>query len=60
TKGAKGISLFYVDADSEGFSKGKPFEKIGLHAQDTCELFFENVKVPKENLRAMKVKGLNT
>ena len=50
TKGAKGISLMIMEADSEGFSKGKPFHKVGLHAQDTCELFFDNVKVPKENL----------
>lgn len=48
--GAKGISLFIVDQDMAGFSKGVPFEKVGLHAQDTCELFFEDVKVPKENL----------
>ncbi|UJP64114.1 acyl-CoA dehydrogenase family protein [Mongoliitalea daihaiensis] len=48
--GAKGISLFVVDKDMTGFSKGVPFEKVGLHAQDTCELFFEDVKVPKENL----------
>ena len=57
SKGAKGISLFYVDAHSEGFSKGKPFEKVGLHAQDTCELFFENEKVPKENLLGEEGKG---
>jgi len=50
TKGAKGISLFLIDKDMPGFSKGVPFEKVGLHAQDTCELFFEEVKVPKENL----------
>ncbi|MFC0262857.1 acyl-CoA dehydrogenase family protein [Fontibacter flavus] len=50
TKGAKGISLFIIDKDMAGFSKGVPFEKVGLHAQDTCELFFEDVKVPKENL----------
>uniref|UniRef100_UPI003594687E acyl-CoA dehydrogenase family protein n=1 Tax=Aquiflexum sp. TaxID=1872584 RepID=UPI003594687E len=49
-QGAKGISLFIVDKDMDGFSKGVPFEKVGLHAQDTCELFFEDVKVPKENL----------
>ncbi|MCH7411336.1 acyl-CoA dehydrogenase family protein [Belliella sp. DSM 111904] len=50
TLGAKGISLFLVDSEMEGFSKGVPFEKVGLHAQDTCELFFEDVKVPKTNL----------
>jgi len=48
--GAKGISLFLVETGMKGYSKGKPFEKAGLHAQDTCELFFENVEVPKENL----------
>lgn len=50
TKGAKGISLFIVDIQMDGFTKGLPFEKVGLHAQDTCELFFEDVKVPKANL----------
>ena len=50
SKGAKGISLLLVETGMKGYTKGKPFEKIGLHAQDTCELFFENVEVPKENL----------
>jgi alkylation response protein AidB-like acyl-CoA dehydrogenase len=49
-KGAKGISLLIVDRDMAGFTRGVPFDKVGLHAQDTCELFFEDVKVPKENL----------
>ncbi|MCM8570109.1 acyl-CoA dehydrogenase family protein [Gramella jeungdoensis] len=44
------ISLLIIDSDSEGFKKGKPLKKIGMKAQDTCELFFDNVKVPKENL----------
>lgn len=57
TKGAKGISLLVIEADRKGFSKGKPFEKIGLHAQDTCELFFENVEVPKENLLGKEGEG---
>lgn len=56
-QGAKGISLMIIEADSEGFSKGKPFHKVGLHAQDTCELFFDNVKVPKENLLGSEGKG---
>jgi alkylation response protein AidB-like acyl-CoA dehydrogenase len=55
--GAKGISLFFVEEGMEGFSKGMPFEKAGLHAQDTCELFFENVKVPRENLIGEEGKG---
>ena len=48
--GAKGVSLLVVDADTPGFSKGKPFKKLGLKSSDTCELFFEDVIVPKENL----------
>ena len=57
SKGAKGISLLLIEADAEGYSKGKPFDKVGLHAQDTCELFFDNVKVPKENLLGEEGKG---
>ncbi len=49
-RSSKAISLVLVDKDMKGFTKGVPFEKVGLHAQDTCELFFDNVKVPKENL----------
>lgn len=57
TKGAKGTSLLIMSDDMKGFTKGKPFEKIGLHAQDTCELFFENVEVPKENLLGKEGEG---
>lgn len=49
-RSSKAISLLLIDTAMDGFSKGKPFEKVGLHAQDTCELFFDQVKVPKENL----------
>ncbi|MDN3204594.1 acyl-CoA dehydrogenase family protein [Algoriphagus sediminis] len=49
-RSSKAISLLLVDKDMAGFKKGVPFEKVGLHAQDTCELFFDNVKVPKENV----------
>ena len=45
-----GMSLLVVDADSPGFTKGKPIEKLGQHASDTTELFFEDVAVPAENL----------
>lgn len=48
--GAKGISLFLVDASIPGFSKGKRLEKVGMKAQDTSELFFQDVRVPKGNL----------
>ena len=57
TKGAKGTSLLLLDTSMKGFTKGKPFEKIGLHAQDTCELFFENVEVPKANLLGKEGEG---
>lgn len=56
-KGARGTSLLLMEADSEGFSKGEPFHKVGLHAQDTCELFFNDVKVPKENLLGVEGSG---
>ncbi|WP_072401166.1 acyl-CoA dehydrogenase family protein [Flaviramulus basaltis] len=46
----EGVSLLIMESKSEGFEKGIPFKKIGMKAQDTCELFFDNVKVPKENL----------
>jgi acyl-CoA dehydrogenase len=48
--GAKGTSLFLVESGSEGFVKGQNLHKIGMKAQDTSELFFQDVKVPKENL----------
>lgn len=48
-KGAKGISLLVLEAEMEGYSKGKSLRKIGQHASDTAELFFDNVYVPDEN-----------
>ncbi len=48
--GHKGISLLVVERGMEGFERGRNLEKIGLKAQDTAELFFDNVVVPKENL----------
>ena len=48
--GHKGISCFIVDKSIEGFSTGKPEEKLGIRSSDTCELYFDNVRVPKENL----------
>ncbi|WP_236032440.1 acyl-CoA dehydrogenase family protein [Pseudomonas schmalbachii] len=44
------ISLIIVEAGREGFSKSQPLEKVGLHAQDTSMLFFDNVRVPASNL----------
>ncbi|NNH34963.1 acyl-CoA dehydrogenase [Acinetobacter sp. NIPH 2377] len=56
-KGSANLSLFMVEADRAGFSKGKPLNKIGMKGQDTCELFFDNVRVPKENLLGMQGMG---
>ena len=50
TKGYKGISLFIVDTSMTGFTKGKRLKKLGMKAQDTAELFFDNVRVPATNL----------
>ncbi|NHB58303.1 acyl-CoA dehydrogenase [Acinetobacter sp. 194] len=47
---AKGVSLMLVDTHLEGFKKGTNLDKIGLHSQDTSELFFDNVKVPANQL----------
>lgn len=55
--GAKGMSLFLVESGWEGFSKGKNLHKIGMKAQDTSELFFNNVKVPKANLLGQEGRG---
>ena len=48
--GHKGISLLVVERGMDGFERGRNLDKIGQHAQDTAELFFDNVAVPKENL----------
>lgn len=51
SEGAKGISIVVVEADEAvGFSRGRNLDKVGLHAADTSELFFDNVEVPPENI----------
>jgi acyl-CoA dehydrogenase len=55
--GAKGTSLLLVEQGMPGFSKGKRLKKLGMKAQDTSELFFDNVKVPAENLLGGEGKG---
>lgn len=44
--GSKGTTLFLVDTNTQGFQRGRNLEKIGLHASDTSELFFEDMRVP--------------
>ena len=48
--GSRGISLLVVERDMPGFTRGRKLDKIGLHAQDTAELFFDDVRVPAANL----------
>lgn len=48
--GARGFTLFVVERGMPGFERGRKLDKVGLHAQDTAELFFENVRVPSANV----------
>jgi acyl-CoA dehydrogenase len=57
--GRKGISLICVEEGTPGFSRGRNLEKIGLHAQDTSELFFDGVRVPAGNLLGEENKGFS-
>jgi long-chain-acyl-CoA dehydrogenase len=53
----KGLSLLVVDPDTPGFERGRNLEKIGLHAQDTSELTFTDMRVPVENLLEEEGRG---
>ena len=55
--GAMGFSLIVVERGAEGFERGRNLEKIGLKAQDTAELFFDNVRVPVANLLGEENQG---
>jgi acyl-CoA dehydrogenase len=55
--GAKGVSLVLVEADREGFTRGRNLKKIGQNAQDTAELFFEDVRVPPSNILGEEGRG---
>jgi acyl-CoA dehydrogenase len=54
-----GFSLLVVEEGMEGFERGRKLEKVGRHAQDTAELFFDRVDVPEENLLGEDGKGLD-
>ena len=55
--GAKGVSLILVETNRDGFRRGRKLEKVGMHAQDTAELFFDNVRVPVDNRLGDEGKG---
>ncbi|WP_018990727.1 acyl-CoA dehydrogenase family protein [Aromatoleum toluclasticum] len=55
--GAKGITLFLVDTSLPGFKRGKNLEKLGLKAQDTSELFFEDLRVPASSILGAEGQG---
>ena len=57
TAGHQGISLFVVERGMPGFERGRNLDKIGLKAQDTAELFFDDVRVPAANLLGEEGKG---
>jgi acyl-CoA dehydrogenase len=55
--GSRGLSLFLVDCDTAGFSRGRNLEKLGMHAADTSELFYEDVRVSGDALLGELNKG---
>jgi alkylation response protein AidB-like acyl-CoA dehydrogenase len=55
--GHKGISLLVVERGMRGFERGRNLDKMGLHAQDTAELFFSDVRVPAENVLGQEGRG---
>jgi alkylation response protein AidB-like acyl-CoA dehydrogenase len=57
SQGSKGMSLFLLDAHQPGVIKGQPLKKIGLRAQDTLEIFFDALKVHKDQLLGEENKG---
>ncbi|MBE2227339.1 MAG: acyl-CoA dehydrogenase [Ignavibacteria bacterium] len=57
SKGSRGISAFVVEKGFEGFSVGKKENKLGMRSSDTCELIFDNCKVPAENLIGKEGEG---
>ncbi|HEX4107760.1 MAG TPA: acyl-CoA dehydrogenase family protein [Solirubrobacteraceae bacterium] len=53
----RGISLVVIERGMEGFARGRNLDKVGMHAQDTAELFFTDVHVPRENLLGTEGEG---
>ncbi|NLA34157.1 MAG: acyl-CoA dehydrogenase [Actinobacteria bacterium] len=57
TQKHKGMSLIVIERGMEGFERGRNLDKIGMHSQDTAELFFNDVRVPAENLLGVEGNG---
>jgi alkylation response protein AidB-like acyl-CoA dehydrogenase len=55
--GSRGYSLLVIEDGMEGFSRCRKLDKVGMHAQDTAELFFDDVRVPRENLLGEEGEG---
>jgi acyl-CoA dehydrogenase len=55
--GANGITLFLVESNRQGFNRGRNLEKLGMKAQDTSELFFDNVRIPPSNMLGAEGRG---
>jgi len=56
-QGARGTSLILVEAERAGYARGRNLDKIGLHSQDTSELFFNDLRVPRTNLLGVEGMG---
>ena len=55
----RGISLLLVEGDTPGFMRGRKLDKLGLHGQDTSELFFQDCRVPAQNLLGQEGRGFS-
>ncbi len=55
--GAKGVTLFLVESTRKGFNRGRNLEELGMKAQDTSELFFDNVRIPSSNMLGAEGRG---
>ena len=57
SQGARGVSLVVIEREDAGFARGRNLDKVGWHAQDTSELFFEDVRIPGDRLLGQEGKG---
>ncbi len=55
----KGMSLLVVETDTEGFERGRNLDKVGMHSQDTAEMFFTDMRVPVENILGNEGEGFS-